>query len=412
VRITDLRKEPTAGGARVAARVEWEDSARPPLDLFFETESPCADDLAPSPEAVLAACFLPAFRHGERRIVLEGPVCPRLAESARTAAKILDSWHQRRRRAPTIEPERGFLAPRPRSPRRTALFLTGGVDSTHMLRRNRVEFPADHADSFRDALAVFGIYAPGQIDPLRPFAAYARILEVLREIASAAGCAFVPVVTNATALDPEVEFIARESLSSALLSAAHLFSSRWSDISLASGRDVSILAPLGSHPLLDSRFASSALEVRHVGITWSRRERLEQLCAVDGGTSRLVVCMAGPAPPLVNCGKCEKCLRTMTALAGLGKLEEAREFPRRVIGPADIEALSISPHYSAYWADVLPLLGPRPDLARAVEAKLERARRDSGWFDDRGWKGAIRRLDRKLLGGRLLDLRRRLAGAS
>lgn len=407
MKISDLRLEPTPGGRRVTARVEWEDSERPALDVFFETEAACAGDLAPSPDAFLTACFLPASRHGERRVALRGPVCPRLAESARTAAKIFASWGKRRG-IPVIEPEEGFRPPRPRSPRRSALFLTGGVDSTHMLRRNRADFPADHADSFRDALAVFGIYAPGQIDWRNPFSAYTRVRETLRELASASECEFVPVVTNVTALDPEVAFIAEESLSSALISAANLFSSRWSEISLASGRDASILSPLGTHPLIDPRFSSAAMEVRHVGIEWSRRERLEQLCAEPGGVSRLVVCMAGPPPPTLNCGKCEKCLRTMTALAGLGRLAEAREFPRPDVDPREIASLPVSPHYAAYWRDVLPLLATRPDLASAVEGRLEEAERASGWFADAGWKGALRRLDRTLLGGRLLGMRRRL----
>src|SRR6185369_8076859 len=253
--------------------------------------------------------------------------------------------------------------------------------------------PRAHADSFRDAFAVFGIYTPDQIDPRSPFSAYMRIRELLGEIASESQCGFVPVVTNVTALDPEVAFIAEESLSSALISAAHLFSSRWSDVSLASGRDASILSPLATHPLLDPRFSSAALEVRHSGIEWNRRERLAQLCAVEGGVSRLVVCMAGPPPPLLNCGKCEKCLRTMTALAGLGKLAEAREFPRDDVDPEEIAAIAVSPSYAAYWRDVLPLLGSRPDLAAAVEARLGEARRAAGWFADAGWKGALRRLD-------------------
>ena len=409
MKVVNLRKEATPGGARIAARVDWEDSTRPALDLFFETEAERADDLAASPEAILTACFLPAFRHGERRIAIEGPVCPRLTESLRTVAKVLDSWAGRRRRAPVIEAEKGFFPPRPRSPRRAAFFLTGGVDSTHLLRRNRLDFPAGHADSFRDAIAVFGIYAPDQIDPRDPFGAYARIRELIRRIASAAECEFVPVVTNATALDPDVDFIAKESLSSALLSAAHLFSSRWSDVSIASGRDVTILAPLGSHPLLDARFASAALEVRHVGITWSRTERLRQLCDMEDGISSLVVCMAGPPPPLLNCGKCEKCLRTMTALAGLGKLGETREFPRRDVEPDDIAAVPIGPHYAAYWADLFPLLGRRPDLAAAVAARLDEARRESAWFDDAGWKGRLRALDRRLFSGKLLAARRTLS---
>jgi hypothetical protein len=101
----------------------------------------------------------------------------------------------------------------------------------------------------------------------------------------------------------------------------------------------------------------------------------------------------------------------MTALAGLGKLAEAREFPRDDVDPEEIAAIAVSPSYAAYWRDVLPLLASRPDLAAAVEARLGEARRAAGWFADAGWKGALRRLDRRVFAGKLLAARRALRRA-
>ena len=413
MKILDLRRDDVAGRSRVTARVEWEERERPPLDLFFETTPEAAEGLSPSPDALLAACFLPAIRHGERRIALEGPVCPRLEEGLRTMARLLESWHGRPHPLPAIEPAAGFRAPWPRRPRRSAFFLTGGVDSTHLLLRNRREFPADHPDRFRDALAVFGLYAPDQFSGEDVFARYRRTVEILGEIAAEGEVALVPVATNVTALEPGIEFIAKESLSSALGACAHLFAPRWSDVSLASGRDVSSLVPLGTHPLLDPNLSSAAVELRHVGIGFTRPERLREVCQSDAAVRRLVVCMAGPPPPLVNCGRCEKCMRTMTALAGLGRLADAREFPMRDLGPEAIDAFSIGPHYAPYWRDILPLLreGKRDDLAAAVERQLAQADVEAKWFEDAGWKGKLRRADRRWLGGRLMTLRRALRRA-
>ena len=50
----------------------------------------------------------------------------------------------------------------------------------------------------------------------------------------------------------------------------------------------------------------------------------------------------------------------------------------------------------------------RDDLAAAIESKLDESRRLQRWHADAGWKGRLRRLDRRLLGGRLLAARRRL----
>jgi len=413
VRIRDLRREDVAGRPRVAARVEWEDRERPPIDLFFETSPEAGEHLAPSPDALVAACFLPATRHGERRIAVDGPVCPRLQEGLRTIARLLEGWFARPHPIPVIEPTAGFRAPFPRRPRRSAFFFTGGVDSTHLLLRNRREFPADHPDRFQDALAVVGLYAPDQFSGDDVFALYRRAIDALRELAVEARIDLVPVATNVTALEPEIEFIAEESLSSALAACAHLFASRWSDVSLASGRDVSTLVPLGTHPLIDPYLSSAAIEIRHVGIAFTRPDRLREVCEWDEALHRLIVCMAGPPPPFLNCGRCEKCLRTMTALAGLGRLAEARQFPARELSPETIDAFPLGPHHAPYWRALLPLLheGGRSDLAAAVERRLADADRQGEWFADVGWRGALRRADRRWLGGRLMNLRRALRRA-
>ena len=136
VRISELRLERTGSGARASARVSWEDSARPPLELFFETDARGMDDLTPEPEAFVTACALPAIHSGERRLRVEGPLCPRLAEGLATAAALVQGWYGGSRGPIPIEPS-GFRALVPRESPRAALFFTGGIDSTHLLRVNR-----------------------------------------------------------------------------------------------------------------------------------------------------------------------------------------------------------------------------------------------------------------------------------
>ena len=58
--------------SRTVARVTWEDCDRPAEEIYFETEQEFADGLAPGAEPFLVAGLVPAFRHGERRIAVEG----------------------------------------------------------------------------------------------------------------------------------------------------------------------------------------------------------------------------------------------------------------------------------------------------------------------------------------------------
>jgi hypothetical protein len=61
-----------------------------------------------------------------------------------------------------------------------------------------------------------------------------------------------------------------------------------------------------------------------------------------------------------------------------------------------------------FWRDLTEALetAGRPDLARATSRFLSRARRQRRWEEERGWKGRLRRLDRRYLGGALRRLRR------
>jgi hypothetical protein len=410
VKIGNIELSRDGERARVSARIEWEDSPRPPLALFWETDGAFGADMEPEPNAFLAACFLPAMRHGERRIAVDATLCPALSDGLATAARLLASWTRVPRPTPRIEPGRGFRSPRPRRPPRSAAFLTGGIDSLHLFVRNRADYPPGHPARFRDAVAVFGLYSPDQVSPAEPFAGFGGVRQALAAIAADAGVALVPIATNVTALEPDYGFLADEFLAAALVSAAHLFTARWSDVSLASGRDTSILALRGSHPLLDPCFSSGALDVLHVGIGFRRQEKLAEVVRWDAGVRDLFVCMNQPPGPHLNCGRCEKCLRTMTALETFGRLPDALQFPQRTISAKEIRAAGIHHHVVPYWMDfVLPLRARgRDDLAEAIESAAEQAERLHVRWHVRGWRRRARAFDRRFLGGVLHRVERKV----
>ncbi|MGQ0613644.1 MAG: hypothetical protein ACT4PV_07910 [Planctomycetaceae bacterium] len=142
MRIVDLRREQAEGGARVLATVVWEEADRPPLDLFFQTEPPDDAALRPREAAFLTAAIWPAYNAGERRIAIEGTVCPRLRDGLGTALRLLARWYPPPRPLPSLEPTGGFEPSHPAPERRTAMFLSGGFDSLALLRCNRATYPA------------------------------------------------------------------------------------------------------------------------------------------------------------------------------------------------------------------------------------------------------------------------------
>ncbi len=100
----------------------------------------------------------------------------------------------------------------------------------------------------------------------------------------------------------------------------------------------------------------------------------------------------------------------MTALVALGRLEEARHFPAGAFSLAAIRRVTIGPHDVGYWAEMLPALEARgrTDLVALVREKLVDARREAAWHAHVGWKGHLRRFDRRRFDGRLVDLSRRI----
>ena len=407
MRITDLRVKRTPRLARASARVTWECAERPPFELWFETDGQAAEELVPSPEAFVTACALHARRHGERQVVVEGSLCPKLAQGLTAATALLRTWFGGSRKPIAIEATKGFKALRPQTPPRAAVFLTGGVDSTHLIHANRTDYPSDHPAWFAEGISLQGHLVSDHEDS--PW--YARARAHMEKMAEAKGMTLTAVRTNLWDLDPDLGYITRQSLSSALAAAAHLFPGRWSRASIASGLHVAAEYPRGTHPMLDSLYGSSGVEIRHDPLPLTRFDRLRVLTENGGDAiDELLVCMAYPGAPHLNCGECEKCLRTMTGLVALGRLADARTFRHRDVSPAMIRPMPMAAHDILFWKELLEPLDKRGriDLVRAIEAKTEEARRLDHWARDAGWKGQLRKIDRRVLGGRLQELRRRL----
>jgi hypothetical protein len=409
MKITDLRLERGPEAVRACARITWEDCAREPIDLVFEAEAPYSEDLALEPEAFLSACALPAMREGERRIAIAGPACPRLAEGIGRAIDTLLRWYGPPRAAVAIEPAEGFRELARRRPERTAIFFTGGIDSRHLLAMDRRERPVGDAAAIAAGLSTFGHLCPAT-GPTLDW--NARAVEALARSAADAGLDFVAVRSNVWALAPDIPFLTHESLSSALAASAHLFRGRWSAIFVASSREESRDLTRGIHPEIDPHFSSTAVRIRHGASPRTRLERLEAIAAAPRAVEELVVCLAFPGPPYLNCGECEKCVRTMTGLVAVGALARAHHFPKREVDAEMVRGVPIGLYDTGYWTEMVPRLAARgrTDLVEVIREKAEEARRLQHWHADAGWKGRLRRWDRRLLGGRLLRLRRRLFG--
>jgi hypothetical protein len=412
VKIAGIRTGPGTFGTRFAASVTWEDSPRLPVEIWWDVDGELAADARPDPNAFLTAAWAPAVRHGERRIAIEGPACPVLAAGLDAVEGVLRSWRPPGAGTPRIEPHDGWSTPFPAPAPAAAGYLTGGVDSLHLFYANRDDFPPDHPARLAHAIWIRGLDYPGAEESPWAVSQYAKLEAPLREIAADVGVPLVRVTTNLRRLDSDLAFYAHEWLGGALVSGAHLLSGRLTTVALASSWPAEHLVPWGTHPLLDVRYGSAALAVRHEALGLRRVEKLARLRDRAVALERLISCSDAPAHGAMNCGRCTKCVRTLVEMEASGTLAHARSFPPVRVTAETIRGLEFDHGTEYFWGTLVePLraLG-RGDVAAEIERKIRATVRHRRRIEGLDWTGRLRRFDREFLGGRLKRMYRRVSG--
>lgn len=374
--VSDLRAGKALGVARVEATVTWEDSDAEPMTLYVETEQEHAAALRADPNAFLTSCLLPAWRSGERRIRVEGILCPALTERVKAPMRMLKRWHPGDfGPTPVIEAGDHFAARQPVAGQAIAL-LSCGVDSLATLRWNVLNIPRDHPDAI-----VASLFIAYDRDPTPSLArlesATAPRASAVRPVAADAGTRVIPVRTNMWWLAPDGWFFTEKWHGAALASMAAFFSGEYRKGYVASSHNPDVVAPNGSHPLLDPFFSSAHFAIEHDLFSMSRSEKVALIAEWPVGIAHVRVCTndseGGP-----NCGTCEKCIRTQVHLAALGKGSvAAASFPTTSISPGlvryleEYDMIRGHPPYIAWYSEAIAGLrdnglGPVADELRRI----------------------------------------------
>lgn len=405
MQIENLHSEIKENKATVVATVIWEDCDRPTREIYFATSEEFVQDIDCNPHAFLTACILPAMRHGEKRVAIDADICPELRKGLLTAMDIIRTWYEYDDDHQPVQIEaRTKYVPNTRLPQRAGSFLSGGLDSLATLRGNRLDFSLEHPASIKDGLIVYGFDIGGYEQEQRENAsnsqeAFQRTLTILSRIAQDSEVTLIPVYTNIKYLDDDLHFWMYEFHGAALAAVAHAFAKRLTRVYIASSHDTRTLVPWGSHPVLDSNYSSANLRIQNDGIRLlSRWEKMKILADWDVVLQNLRVCTHNISG-LLNCGQCEKCIRTMMALVAIGNLKGASAFPVDDVSPElfmQLEKISDATDYTDLL-DALRVQG-RLDLIEAIEKKIPQ-------LEETDWKGRIKRFDRKYLGSNLVKLR-------
>lgn len=374
MKITHIQLKRDAGFAVARARVSFEDSDRPNQEVFIKTLEDHAQTFNASPDAFLVGCLLPAMHLGEKRIFVDGPVCPFLMEGLGVAMHILDHWTQGRYGPILIEAAEA-VSRVPKIPGRAGMVMSGGMDSLAALRLNRLHYPDTHPAYIRDSFFLHGFDIGGVVERGAKLHVFDRAMNAISRITQDAGTTLVPVYTNLRHLCDERDLWLNSFFGAVLAAMAHCFARRVNLMFIASSYDIPHLHPCGSHPLLDPEYSSYAVRIRHRDYELSRLEKILIVSEWEAAFQNFRVCLAN-VPDRLNCGRCEKCVRTMTELTALGLLNKTRAFESDEVTAADISRFDITIRVRPpFYRPLIPLLRKqgRGDLADTIESLLRRS---------------------------------------
>jgi hypothetical protein len=327
--------------------------------------------VVPNADAIVAATLLPAMCFGGELRIPE-PISPRLLRMQREFQAIQRAWSLRWVPPnPRLEEVRLSAPAREQPPApptgRVAAFFSGGVDSWATLLTE---------EGITDLIFVRGT------DLMLDSADHQRLVDevqaVIAEVAGEVGKQLTVVETNLRSLsDPLTPW---DTYFGTALAAVALFTQPLFDrVLISSEIDHEVQPAIGTARMVDQLLSTEGLEIVDVGGRHNRVERIRAIADHPLVQRTLRVCWENP-DGAYNCGRCRKCLQTMTTLEVLGKRDRFPTFPPEL----DLEAIerveNVNDLSMALWEDVLDAVraAGRADLERAVEPPLARRKQKLG----------------------------------
>ena len=267
--------------------------------------------MAANTHSLVSAALLPAMKTGGGSLDLDGSCCPRFLDQLQDIQALYQGWNSTLSETQIEVPSALQSGP---TEGRVGLFFSGGVDSLYSLLNNN--------DDVTDLIFVHGFDIRLDDHQRREDASHA-----VHEVAAATGKQVIEVETNLRELLDRYVCWGALGHGPALATVAHLLSPVLSRILIASS-GAGVDDPWGTHPQLDAHWSADGLEIEHDGHPATRLQKVEAIAQWEIALRTMRVCWENRGSNL-NCGRCEKCLRTMIMLLCFDALSQCSTFPRK-----------------------------------------------------------------------------------
>ena len=273
-------------------------------------------------DASLAAGLFPAMKFGSD-LRIEGTVSLKLLRATNTIQDIVKAWFP------------GYISisigadisnrAESNNQRGVGAFFSLGIDAFYTLLK--------HQNEITTLIFIHGFDIPLDNRVFRD-----RASRHVREVAAAFGKVLVEVETNLPEylekISPSFVPAGGDAHGAVLASIALLLSPQLKKVYIPSSNPYDVLIPTGSHPMLDPLWSTEDVEIVHDGCK-TRVEKAAFIAQSEIALKNLRVCFFRPEDG-INCGQCEKCLRSMANLRAVGALDRCSSFRHKL----DLEKLA------------------------------------------------------------------------
>lgn len=335
---------PRRDGRRVTARVD----GRAAWFASRDTE------LVSAPEAFGSAFLVPAV-HAGRVLRLQVPVCDVWAGNLRPlTGKVAELWYPDAQ-PPIVTPsDRGAAGGSG-----TALCFSGGVDAFYTLLHG--------GEPVHRLVNVIGYDVK-----VRERRRARAVAHLVRDVAAALGSRPAIITTNLRGHPLHKAPPWLRTFGGALAAIGHLLGAEVNRLLTSSDGLGRLHTEVGSRPDIDPLNGSRHVEIEHVAGSWTRLQKIRAIANEPLVQRHLRVCWKNVGNSL-NCGRCEKCVRTMIELDVCGVLGRFAGFARGQRLVAAIDGLpAIEELLVPFYAESLRH-GPSAAVAAATRRLLGRS---------------------------------------
>lgn len=347
---------------RLQVRIEYDSWWSRPERLWFEVPSTLEKEISFSGDPWLTA-LLPLAISLNEPLTLEAAITPLKRKNAQRTMAIWSEWFPKLKPIPIHAPEMPGLARA--QPGKIGSFFSGGLDTFFTVYHDR-ESTGGSIDEL--------IFIHGADLPIDDIDSFQTVYQSIRHTAKVLQLPLISVATNLRQTRFEEANYNRLSHGSLLGAIGLVLEARFRQLLISSNWSRMDIRPLGSHCDTDPLLSNENTEFVYYGEWLNRIEKTEFLSRYPFALDNIRVCWQPGRTD--NCGRCLKCLRTMTALEILGALARSGAFnaDRLDLDLLRKQLLSEKPQYFEHLQRYAQT-NDRSDIADAIQAGFDRTRR-------------------------------------